>query len=396
MNYPAVPVLMYHSVGEVKPDWIWNFLTVPLEVFVSQMEFLHMKGMQTLNLNELYDYVANGKRIANNSLVLTFDDGYLDNWVFAFPILKKYGFKATIFVNPEFVDPNPIARPNLENVLNGDVKISALERFGFLSWEEMRRMQSTGLIDIQSHAMSHTWYPAEDKIIDFRHPMDDYVWMDWNAHPQRKYQYLSHGWNPISKYGMPVYLHRKSLEGRRLYPPKELTDVLVDYVQHGGGTRFFENGNWRDQLLKKLEEIEKQYSFRAIIESEREFKDRLNYEIFGSKQVIEKKLSKEVNFLCWPGGGNCREAVELASEHYKAVTLPSSSKIEKKNRFGENPFYIKRIGAPNMAINGTTHYFHGRYLYHFLMEFRNSRRHRIFRQFLKLAKLIRWKAKAFV
>ena len=45
-----------------------------------------------------------GKNIPEKSIVLTFDDGYADIWIYAYPLLKKYGMCGTVFINPDFVD----------------------------------------------------------------------------------------------------------------------------------------------------------------------------------------------------------------------------------------------------------------------------------------------------
>src|SRR4030042_2945185 len=137
----VVPVLMYHSVGVQNPKWIWNFLTIPLKIFEDHLRTLKTKGFNTIDLTQLYDYVGKGKSIPSNSIVLTFDDGYLDNWVYAYPLLKKYGFKGTIFVNPQFVDPTEEYRPSIEDVWAGKAREEDLISHGFLSWREMREME---------------------------------------------------------------------------------------------------------------------------------------------------------------------------------------------------------------------------------------------------------------
>ena len=102
---PKIPVIMYHSVGPNNPDWIWHHLITPIKIFEDQIKHLSKKGFNSVTLKELYDYMIYNNKISENPIVLTFDDGYLDNWVYAYPILKKYEMKGTIFVNPDFVFP---------------------------------------------------------------------------------------------------------------------------------------------------------------------------------------------------------------------------------------------------------------------------------------------------
>ena len=104
MNNVPVPVIMYHSVGIPNKKWSFNYLTCPYNQFESQLKWINNWGFKTILLDELYEYMSDGVEIPDNSVVLTFDDGYVDNWVFAYPLLKKYNMKAIIYVNPEFVE----------------------------------------------------------------------------------------------------------------------------------------------------------------------------------------------------------------------------------------------------------------------------------------------------
>jgi len=73
-------------------------------------------------------------------ICLTFDDGYLDNYVYVWPLLKKYNARATIFVSPAFVQENTEARPTLEEVWLGKADSGDLINAGFISWVEMEIM----------------------------------------------------------------------------------------------------------------------------------------------------------------------------------------------------------------------------------------------------------------
>ncbi|MCF8094883.1 MAG: polysaccharide deacetylase family protein [Desulfobacteraceae bacterium] len=381
-----VPVVMYHSVGRINPDWIWNFLTVPFGVFADQIDTLYRKGYHTIDLEQLHGYVREGKTIPEKSIVLTFDDGYLDNWVYVFPLLKKYGFKATIFVSGEFVDPNPQPRPTMEDVWRGNITEEELNFFGFLSWEEMRLMEQSGLVDIQSHAMSHTWYFCKDEIVDFRHPGDGYIWMDWNNAPEVKYKYLKNNERKSSQYGAPVYVHQKSLAGRRIFPSLLLDKLLTEYVIENGGERFFQKSAWRDILFKEASALRQKHKVAAKIETDNEMDQRFHYEIVESKKTIEKRLNKRAEFLCWPGGGICQAAIDKAAKHYKAFTIPSSLSVRNKNTYGENPLYIRRFGVPYLH-DENPQYLNGNYLHWVFKEYQGRKIARKIRQGLKLIHL---------
>ena len=105
MKIGGVPVVMYHGVGPTLETWQWRHLITPLDVFEGQMRRLREDGWRTITLSRLHDHMSRGSEIPARSVVLTFDDGYLDNWVYAYPILKKYGHHAVIWISVDFVDP---------------------------------------------------------------------------------------------------------------------------------------------------------------------------------------------------------------------------------------------------------------------------------------------------
>ncbi|MCY6355134.1 polysaccharide deacetylase family protein [Clostridium sp. ZS2-4] len=96
----GIPVLMYHSIGYEKD----NPVRLPVENLEKQMKYLKDNNYTTLSMEELYNYFENNKAIPKKSIVLTFDDGYLDNYTKLYPVLKKYGFKGTIFVITNAID----------------------------------------------------------------------------------------------------------------------------------------------------------------------------------------------------------------------------------------------------------------------------------------------------
>lgn len=103
--HPNVPVLLYHHLlkpGDTKAfkndDVISN-----VEDFENQMQVLYDNGYTAITTNDLYDFIKNHKNIPKKSVLITFDDGYESNYIYAYPVLKKFGFKATIFLITSYV-----------------------------------------------------------------------------------------------------------------------------------------------------------------------------------------------------------------------------------------------------------------------------------------------------
>jgi len=345
-RHSIVPVIMFHSVGLEKHNWVFSHISEPLEIFEEKIYLISKLGYSSIFWNELYMYMKGDLKLPKKSIMLTFDDGYLDNWVYAYPILKKYGVKATIFINPEFVDPSTSLRPNLEDVWAGKISFQNLKPAGFLSWTEMREMERSGLIDIQSHALTHTWYFSSSKIIDFHRPNDGYVWLIWNHFPERKYKYLIEKQEDLVRYGVPIYTFEKSLIVRRYFEDLNLNKALADFVEEKGGASFFTHSDWKKILLDFTEKYKKHNKINDRIESEEEYKQRVYHELSFSKKIIEENLNKEVKFLCFPGGGYNDIVLKLAKEAgYIATTLSSKDRSTFRNKPGVDPSKIKRISS---------------------------------------------------
>ncbi|MGI8640129.1 MAG: polysaccharide deacetylase family protein [Pyrinomonadaceae bacterium] len=97
-NRDKVLILMYHRFGTEK-----NPYKVSGAEFAAHLEYLG-KHNRVLPLAETLDYLKNEKSLPPNTVVITIDDGYADTYEIAFPILKKFGFPATLFAVTDFLD----------------------------------------------------------------------------------------------------------------------------------------------------------------------------------------------------------------------------------------------------------------------------------------------------
>lgn len=342
---------MFHSVGLENHAWTWSEISEALDTFEGKIALLRDQGFTGVFWHELYEHMAGRRTLPDNSILLTFDDGYLDNWVHVYPILKRYGMKGTIFVTPDFVDPTDDIRPTLDDVEAGHCAREELTVPGFLNWSEMKEMEKSGLVDIQSHAMTHTWYFAGPRIVDFHAPHDvtPHPWMFWNARPDRKPFYLSEDQQGLLPWGYPILEHKKSLEVIRFFPDDSAIQEVTCHVAEQGGAAFFQRPDWKKELrrfvMTKLDGGEMPGSY----ESDDARIVRITEELQRSKQLIETNLDKSVDYICWPGGAN-DEKVRLLARNlgYKSWTLGSKSMVEKRNHPGTDPSSIKRIGTSNI------------------------------------------------
>ena len=141
-----VPVLTWHQLTEE----VSGSATISPEAFRKQIQALSEAGYNAISLEQLRDYVYNGTPLPEKPIVLTFDDGYLSNYADAFPVLKEYNMKATIFAIGVSIGKDTYK----------DTDHAMTPHFGAA---EMQEMVDSGLISIQSHTSDmHQWPPFED------------------------------------------------------------------------------------------------------------------------------------------------------------------------------------------------------------------------------------------
>lgn len=153
----SLPVLMYHHVSP-QP----GLVTCTPENFRAQMQWLAKNGWKTLSTAEFSAALATGAW-PKKSVLLTFDDGYLDNWVYAHPVLAEFGLRATIFLITGWLGdgpPRPFAgQDNAPPVPNHKQAMAAAGEgrldAAFLRWSEVEAMRQAGTADFHSHTHSH-------------------------------------------------------------------------------------------------------------------------------------------------------------------------------------------------------------------------------------------------
>ena len=140
-----VPILMYHHLSED----VTNSEMVSPEQFEAQIRALAEAGYTGISFDELQAYVLRSEPLPEKPVVITFDDGYRSNYTLAYPILQKYGMKATIFaIGVSF---------GTDHYKDTDYAITP--HFGA---DEAAEMTASGLISIQSHTYDmHQWPPYE-------------------------------------------------------------------------------------------------------------------------------------------------------------------------------------------------------------------------------------------
>lgn len=134
-----IAVLMYHHLLRKDENRLFqnNDSVISVENFEQQMMVLKNYGYNTLTLEELELFIKGQIKIPKKSVVITFDDGYLSNYIYAYPILKKHNFKASIFIISKIVPESP-------QEFNPD-------GLNYMSWEEINNSKDVFSYEGHTH-----------------------------------------------------------------------------------------------------------------------------------------------------------------------------------------------------------------------------------------------------
>jgi peptidoglycan/xylan/chitin deacetylase (PgdA/CDA1 family) len=128
---PYVAVLVWHDVLPAKEVWF----DTTTATFEQQLEAIAKGGFHVIALSALRDHFVTGRAIPSKPLVLTFDDNGSGIYRYAYPLLKEYRYPATLFVHTNYVGKTTSKHHN--------------------TWDELREMEASGLIEVQSLTANH-------------------------------------------------------------------------------------------------------------------------------------------------------------------------------------------------------------------------------------------------
>ncbi|MEE9504673.1 MAG: polysaccharide deacetylase family protein [Thermodesulfobacteriota bacterium] len=127
-GYQVVPILSYYRFAEDCK----SSLCIPTDIFDQQMRYLKDNGYWVITLGELLDFLQYRHALPKRSVVITIDDGYKSAYEIAYPILKRYGFTATLFIYIDFVEASKNS----------------------ITWDQLREMKADGF-EVGSQTLSH-------------------------------------------------------------------------------------------------------------------------------------------------------------------------------------------------------------------------------------------------
>jgi len=345
---PKVPVLNYHSVS-ADPKWllIADELSIPPTTLQRQLAYLKRCGYRSVFVSELPDLLAGRKALGRGEkwVAITFDDGYADNWVAAFPLLKKYGMKASVFVSTAFIAEAASCRETIEG--KGLAEWSRLNWEGYLSWPELKAMRASGLVEIQCHGHEHTRVFAVEKLEGFVGPNRPNVWLLWNNRPEIR----SRWWLEIdadrSLWGHPVYEQAPALMCRAWRPDPTAVSHMLWW---GRESDVFSMPDWEQRLRNEWIRYGTEHGSHGEWESAENYERRVERDLTEARRILVDKLGVQIDILCWPENAFSDAGERIARRLGYRATV--SNRHATTNAVGEEPDKIVRvfIGSPAAGI----------------------------------------------
>ncbi len=300
---------------------------------------------EVLDWERFKAYLEGEYKPKKRAVFITFDDGYADNFVYAYPLLKKYGLKAHLFVTPSRILNREVVRPTLGDYWSGKIQFKELfkpkpmweaqkeylqkgESGEFLTWEELRIMSD--VFSFGSHGIDHLQGFVSDRLVDVAE----------DRHLNRIYSL----WGIYSppKAGYPIFEMKSNL----VAPTGRVKGEVLEFCES-----FPKNGrNWREKLK---EELLKNFPSPLEFEREGKYTKRVEKDLLLSKELIEKNLGVEVDNFSYPWGDYSERLLPLVGKYYRYAFT-----VEKRNvKPNEDRFKIPRVYAVKDVFTFIGHLF---------------------------------------
>lgn len=344
--FKRYPNFVYSDVIGENEVPCFNFHGVDTKSFEKKLQYLQNNNYHTLSIHEFYNVLTQKCRKPHErSILLTFDDGTGSMWSVAYPLLKKYNMRGTVFLVPSRIKHRTKYLPNLDDVWAGRASQKTIDSRDdsdepFATWEEIQEMNESGCMDFESHSLDHSLIFISSRIIDFVHPkiLEQYHRFEFPR--------IREGANSITdiiELGMPLYKTAPRLsQSFRYIDDIALRETCMNYVNQEGGKIFFKRSNWRRELRKV---VKNHHNSNHGYESKKQRLEAIMLELLRSKELIDEHLSgSHTQHLCYPWGVGSAFTMNIAQKIGYKTGFWDPVGGSKKIVIGQNPHQIPRIG----------------------------------------------------
>lgn len=291
---PGIPILTYHSVS---PDASWlpwgGEISVHPETLRNHLDAMRDMGCSIVSMRQMIEARGNRERLPPRPVVLHFDDGYLDNWLHAAPLLRAAAAPATFYASLDFVSPGDSCRPPDTD-----------DARGYMNWAELTALDADPLFEVEPHGIDHGRVPISKRTVATLTQANwrMLAWLQWAHMPGPKHDWYLHDSPPALPLGSPVPESEGALAARAFV----------------GG---------------KLESVAAYHA-------------RVAEHLGRCMDEFSRRLGRPPASFCWPENRVSAAGRELASAAgYRATTGG-----EGRNTAAEPPHILSRIHAGDRAL----------------------------------------------
>jgi peptidoglycan/xylan/chitin deacetylase (PgdA/CDA1 family) len=322
-KHPPVFVYAYHKVLPKKS------FDIGLKLFEFHLK-VFKKFFHTLSWEEFKAYLEGDFVPKKRAMFITFDDGYADNFVYAYPLLKKYNLKAHLFLIPSRIREKPIKRKTLLDYWEGKASLDELhkpktmwdanrefftkgESEDFLTWEEVNAMKD--VFTFGSHSMSHAQGFVSCKAVGVVNDRNiNRIYSLWKIYSP-------------PKAGYPIFEMKSDLTA----PIGEVDPAFLRECE-----RLYKEGKSEKEISRFAEE-----SCPLRFETEEQYTARVLKDLRTSKELIEKFTGEVVDSFSYPWGDYSERLLPLVERYYNYAFTVQKRKVQT----GENKLLIPRVYA---------------------------------------------------
>jgi hypothetical protein len=335
--YPAF--LFGGSIGSQVP--VFHFHDEPKDWLEPRLQHLADNGYRTITCDEIARFVIDGVSPGPRAVALTFDDAWASVWTVAFPLLKRYGLRATVFAIPGRIgdESAPPETTSVESGRPAPLKPRNGEG-GFVTWPQLRAMQESGVLDVQSHTHWHLMVFAAATIAGFVTPA-------YGAESILNRPLLSPTTSETPRFlesdalGAPLFLRRSRMsDARRFLPDDRAGDRCREMVAKAGGTAFFARPDWRAALTRAAA------GSTGTYESDDERTAVMRDELSRSREELNTRLGVDsVKHVALPWGIAGTLARQLVSETGHTTAFAERPLRRRSVRAGDDRFGLMRLNG---------------------------------------------------
>jgi len=306
---------------------IFVFHTIVPEIFESQLQYLKVNGYTSITCDAFYQYMSSKDPIPPKTVMLTIDDGRQSIEDHGIALIKKYGMSVVVFLISGL-----IYEKNQKKQVSSNQDAESL-----LSWESIRKMHRTGLVDFQSHSLYHSRLFKSPVIRDFL--SSDNVPSSYDRDfPLDLTQRLTDT-DLSDLYGMPLYESSSLFDGRLpVLDDLDLRKACIEIY-----TKIRKEPLWKNQMFKFVEDYRRSNPDKSSFLSKLEYDALMQSDLIKSRELIEEKLGKKVRHFCYPYTLHCAASTRMAEEAGYLTHHCGVLAYRPDNRRNENFFHCVRL-----------------------------------------------------